>query len=348
MLIKIYVPCAPIAKKRHDMKLVRNVIVAILCVFFLENMFGGEGIETAPPTSEVVALNYFDALKGQINKGVSNDELVLIVDSLLEKERIDPEVVELLNNKIKESFGEAWPVDTNPYPAHHIYKSWNTLLPHPYKNDICKHDSESTLSLTDNYMNCGYDHPFEGVVTSKFGWRDGKHHNGIDIDLVRGDTVVSAFRGVVRLAKWTGGYGRTVVIRHHNGLETIYAHLYKFLVKAGDVVDPGQAIGRGGNSGASRGSHLHFETRYKGKPVDPQALIDFKGFKLLSDSVIIRKTRDGYVGFQPGTLFHKITRGDYLYKIASKYGISVKQICKWNSISRNSILIAGRELKVSQ
>lgn len=330
------------------MKKVRNGIVAILCVIFLGSMFGGEGLETASVSHETTALNYFDALKGKIKDGVEKDDLVLIIDSLLEKENIDPEVVKLLNDKIHEVFTADWPVDTNPYPAHDLYKTWNTLLPHPYKNDISKHDTEATVCLTHNYMECGYGHPFEGVVTSRFGWRDGKHHNGIDIDLVRGDTVVNAFRGVVRLAKWTGGYGRTIVVRHHNGLETIYAHLYKFLVKPGDIVDPGQPIARGGNSGASRGSHLHFETRFKGKPVNPEALIDFKSFQLHSDSLVIRKTRDGFVAFQPGTLFHKIKYGDYLYKIASQYGISVNQICKWNGIKRNSLLIAGKELKVSQ
>lgn len=319
-----------------------------MCIFFLGNILGGEGLETSTPSSETVALNYFDALKTKFDKGIEKQELVLLIDSLLEREEIAPEVVSLLNSKINEEYGDPWPVDTNPYPAHDVYKSWNNLLPHPYTNDICKHDSEDTHSLTDNYMNCGYGHPVNGVVTSRFGWRDGRHHNGIDIDLVRGDTVVSAFRGVVRLAKWTGGYGRTLIIRHHNGLETIYAHLYKIMVKPGDIVDPGQAVARGGNSGASRGSHLHFETRFKGKPIDPEALIDFKKFELLSDSVVIRKTRDGYVAFQSGTLFHKIRGGDYLYKIASKYGISVNEICKWNSIKRNSVLIAGKELKVSE
>lgn len=331
------------------MKIVRNGIVAILCVFFLGNILGGQGLEEGSPSKEAIALSYFDALKSKFGEGVKKEDLILIIDSLIKNDRIDPEIVSLLNSKVNEVYCEvSWPIDTNPFPAHDLYKSWNTLLPHPYSNDICKHDSEATVCLTDNYMNCGYSHPFEGVVTSKFGWRDGRRHNGIDIDLVRGDSVVSAFRGVVRLAKWTGGYGRTIVIRHHNGLETIYAHLYKFLVKAGDIVDPGQVIARGGNSGASRGSHLHFETRFKGKPINPQSLIDFKKFKLLSDSLVIRKTRDGYVAFQTGTLFHKIKGGDYLYKIASQYGISVNQICKWNGIKRNGLLIAGRELKVSE
>ena len=331
------------------MKNVRNGIVAILCIVFLGNILGGEGTSVVNTVSkEVVALNYFDALKVKLEKGMLKADLILLVDSLLEKENIDSNVIDLLSCKINESYGAPWPLDTNPYPAHDVYKSWNTLMPHPYKSDICRHDSETTLSLTDNFMNCGYEHPIEGVVTSRFGWRNDRPHNGIDIDLVRGDTVRSVFRGVVRLAKWTGGYGRTLIIRHNNGLETIYAHLYKIMVQPGDVVDPGQAVARGGNSGASRGSHLHFETRYKGKPINPETIIDFNKFELLSDSVVIRKTKQGYVSFQPGTQFHKIKGGDYLYKIAGMYGVSVNQICKWNGIKRNHILLGGRELRVSK
>ncbi len=330
------------------MQVVRYGILAILCVFFLGTILGGEGSVKSNPSKKIVPENYVDTLRGKIEVGLDKGSLILLIDSILSNEYIDPDLVVLLNKKINEEYGADWPVDTNPYPAHNLYKSWNTLLPHPYKNDICKSDSEVTYCLTDHYMGCGYVHPFEGVVTSRFGWRDGKHHNGIDIDLIRGDTVVSAFRGVVRLAKWTGGYGRTIVIRHHNGLETIYAHLYKFLVKPGDFVDPGQPIARGGNSGASRGSHLHFETRFKGKAINPEALIDFKKFQLQSDSIVLRKTRSGFVAFQPGTLFHKIKGGDYLYKIANQYGVSVNDICKWNGIKRNTILIAGKELKVSR
>lgn len=328
------------------MKLVRYGIVAILCIFFLGRILGGEGSEKNVSSNEVVSLSYVDILKEELKKGVDKKGIILLIDSLLKDESVDPVVADLLNLKVKESFGEDWPVDTNPYPAHNLYKSWNTVMPHPYNNDICKTDSEFIVSLTDQYMNCGYSHPVEGVITSRFGWRNNKHHNGIDIDLIRGDTVVNAFRGVVRLAKWTGGYGRTIIVRHHNGLETIYAHLYKFLVEAGDFVDPGQPIARGGNSGASRGSHLHFETRFKGKPLNPESLIDFKKFQLHSDSLMVRKTNSGYASFQPGTLFHKIKGGDYLYKIANQYGISVNQICKWNGIKRNSLLLAGRKLIV--
>lgn len=331
------------------MKKVKFVILSFLVVIMFGSILGNEdfGVVESESTAKI-ANSFFNSLKKRLNKGVSEHDLVLIVDSLLEEEEIDPSVISLLNNKISNSFGRPWPDDTCTHPASDVYHSWNTLIAHPYGNNITKGDSQLILCLTDRVMDCGYEHSFKGVVTSRFGWRDGRQHNGIDIDLVRGDTVKNVFRGVVRLAKWTGGYGRTVIVRHHNGLETIYAHLYKIMVKPGDYVDPGQSIARGGNSGASRGSHLHFETRFKGVPINPESLIDFSTYSLHSDSVVIRKTRQGYVAFQPGTLFHKIKGGDYLYRIASEYGISVKQLCLWNGISRNSILVAGKELKVSE
>jgi len=332
------------------MRSVRFGFFIVLSIVFLGTLLGGTtGLSVKKyVSSKEVAVAYFDTLKSKFNQGISEKDLVSIVDSLLEYEEVDPRIISFLNSKIKKEYGLPWPIDTNPYPADNHYHSWNTLLPHPYKNNISRGDSQLVLSLTDSYMDCGYEHPFKGVVTSRFGWRGKKHHNGIDIDLVRGDTVNNVFRGVVRLAKWTGGYGRTVVIRHHNGLETIYAHLYKIFVKSGDIVDPGQALGRGGNSGASRGSHLHFETRFKGKPINPESLIDFKKFSLISDSLIVRKTRSGYVSFQPGTQFHSIRNGDFLYKIANKYGVSVKQICNWNNIKRNHLLVVGNTLRISE
>ena len=331
------------------MRRVRFVFLVGLSIVFLGTLFGGSRfIFDSNVSSKENKISYFDTLKAKFNKGISEKELLSIVDSLLEKENLDPQIVSFLNTKIKNEYGSPWPLDTNNYPADNHYHSWNTLFAHPYQNNISHVDSQITLSLTHSYMDCGYEHPVKGIVTSRFGWRGNKHHNGIDIDLVKGDTVNNVFRGAVRLAKWTGGYGRTVIVRHHNGLETIYAHLFKIFVKPGDLVDPGQALGRGGNSGASRGSHLHFETRFKGKPINPESLIDFKGFSLISDSLIVRKTRSGYVSFQPGTQFYSIKNGDFLYKIAIKYGVSVRQICSWNNIKRSQLLVVGDTLRVSE
>ena len=119
--------------------------------------------------------------------------------------------------------------------------------------------------------------PIDGPVTSRYKYRNGKFHNGIDLDLVTGDTVVSAFDGVVRYSrKNSGGYGNLVIVRHYNGLETYYAHLSKLLVFSGQKVRSGEVLGLGGNTGHSFGSHLHFEVRFYDSAMNPEELIDFK------------------------------------------------------------------------
>ena len=91
------------------------------------------------------------------------------------------------------------------------------------------------LLLENDYLSY-YSAPFKGVVTSNYGWRDGRIHQGIDIDLVKGDKVFAAFDGKVRFSKKQGGFGNVVILMHPNGLETVYAHLSKLKVKEGDIV----------------------------------------------------------------------------------------------------------------
>lgn len=124
----------------------------------------------------------------------------------------------------------------------------------------------------------GFVMPHNGPVTSPYGWRArfGRMHRGVDISLKVGDTVRSAFSGKVRLTKFEGkGYGYYVVVRHDNGMETVYGHLSRFLVKPNQRVRAGEPIALGGNTGRSTGPHLHFETRYMGLAVNPEGLIDF-------------------------------------------------------------------------
>jgi murein DD-endopeptidase MepM/ murein hydrolase activator NlpD len=128
------------------------------------------------------------------------------------------------------------------------------------------------------------------VVTSNFGARWGRAHKGIDIKVYIGDTIRAAFAGKVRIVKYEGGgYGKYVVIRHHNGLETIYGHMSKQLVEEDQVVKAGQPIGLGGNTGRSTGSHLHFETRLCGVALNPALLFDFRNQDVVGDSYLFRK-----------------------------------------------------------
>ena len=129
-----------------------------------------------------------------------------------------------------------------------------------------------------------------GKINSEYGKRWGRQHHGLDVDLNIGDTVIAAFDGVVRYAQFTkSGFGNCVVIRHKNGLETIYGHLCKIDVVENQYVKSGQHIGLGGTSGHSTGPHLHFEMRYKDYSFDPQLLIDLSTQQLKTETVIFDK-----------------------------------------------------------
>jgi len=129
-----------------------------------------------------------------------------------------------------------------------------------------------------------------GRMNSVFGYRWGKQHQGLDLSLNFGDTVVAAFDGIVRYAKAnSGGYGNCIVVRHNNGLETLYGHLNSINVSENQFVKSGELIGLGGSTGHSTGPHLHFETRYKGIAIDPQLFIDISTQQLKSETVIFDK-----------------------------------------------------------
>jgi hypothetical protein len=170
------------------------------------------------------------------------------------------------------------------YPFFDIYSYWDTAHLDPYNFDFKTLGGIVELPVLES--DCGFALPVAGSMTSPFGPRWGRQHAGIDLQLKTGDTVVAAFDGVVRMSMWYYGYGNCVVIRHHNGLETLYGHLSKRMVNAGDLVNAGQEIGLGGSTGHSTGPHLHFETRYMGKAFNPQNLIDFQQDSLVIDTLV--------------------------------------------------------------
>ena len=111
--------------------------------------------------------------------------------------------------------------------------------------------------------------PVSGTVTSGFGWRWGKMHQGIDIAAPSGSPVWAANDGTVIFAGWDGGYGQNIVVDHGGGFTTVYAHNSSILVGAGQSVSRGQQIGAVGCTGSCTGPHVHFETRLGGVPYDP-------------------------------------------------------------------------------
>ena len=253
-------------------------------------------------------------------------------------------------------------------PAADLYEDWNnkyahraTALPDTFKINL-----RGFCMPTDNR-----------VVTSNFGARWGRQHKGIDVKVYIGDTIRAAFSGKVRMVKYEArGYGKYVVIRHGNGLETIYGHMSKHLIAEDEIVEAGQPIGLGGNTGRSTGSHLHFETRLCGVALNPALMFDFKNQDVVGDyymfyrdtyqkeSIVANRLR-GVNGrgdivsdedmelaiaapeatYTKNVKFHKVKSGETLSSIARKRHTTVNAICKLNRIGKNIRLMPGQILK---
>ena len=259
------------------------------------------------------------------------------------------------------------------FPADELYGEWTNDWVDPFRGkkidmpDSCRIDC-STFVLPLDTMT---------YVTSKYGPRRRRMHKGIDLKVQKGDTIRAAFSGKIRIRNYERrGYGYYLVIRHPNGLETVYGHLSKFLVERDEIVKAGQPIGLGGNTGRSTGSHLHFETRYKGYAFDPQRIIDFESGELrnrvftldrsyldirsrfdsdekanlLADSKSVNTAR-GASKSSPASstsaVYHTIRKGDTLYSLALRYHTSVKRICALNNnLSSGTTLKLGRRIRI--
>ena len=135
--------------------------------------------------------------------------------------------------------------------------------------------------------------PVRDMKTSPYGWRWQRGHHGVDIRLRTGEPIHAAFGGIVRIASRMGGYGNCIVLRHPNGLETLYGHLSKINVKLGQQVTAGEVIGLGGNTGNSTGPHLHFECRFLYQPFDPEWILDFSNYSLRTRRLHLDKSYFG-------------------------------------------------------
>ncbi|MDR3227596.1 MAG: peptidoglycan DD-metalloendopeptidase family protein [Prevotellaceae bacterium] len=230
-------------------------------------------------------------------------------------------------------------------PASDIYPTWTNATVNPYKIDVAK------ISDTIKFEMYDFVYPLLKPmhITSKFGYRRGRSHNGIDLKLYTGDTVVAPMRGMVRVVGSNGrrrGYGNFVVIRHYNGLETVYGHLSKALVEINQIVEAGDVIALGGNTGRSSGSHLHWELRYLGNPINPEDVIDFETNKPKSEVYCMNKQKTfEHVIEQAKARFWTIKKGDTLGRISQRTGVPIKRICALNNITTKTILRIGRNLR---
>lgn len=253
-------------------------------------------------------------------------------------------------------------VQKNSLPNLVFDEYWDTTTYNPYKK--VKKVYPIHLVFTDSIYTAPMDR--KKVITSRYGWRNRRAHKGIDIDLVTGDNVKVMFDGIVRYVNYHSGHGKTVVVRHVNGLETSYSHLSKQLVKANDTVSKGQVIGKGGTTGNARGSHLHLEVSYKGIYIHPEYLFEFGAEnRIRSQDIWITKnwttpflhnskrksTLSLYTSYEEAIESEKkqrhiyvVQRGDTLSKISQKYQVSITSLCKTNAIKKTSTLRIGQKL----
>ncbi|MDR2577474.1 MAG: peptidoglycan DD-metalloendopeptidase family protein [Chitinispirillales bacterium] len=203
------------------------------------------------------------------------------------------------------------------------------------------------IPLVDTAQSKFYVHPFNNFVTSRFGQRRFLWHYGIDVKLNTGDTVHNALDGIVRVIQFDRrGYGNVVVVRHHNGLETLYGHLHRVTVEPNQMIKAGEMVGLGGNTGRSTGAHLHFEIRYFGEPFNPEHIIDFKNYTLKNDTLVLTRDNFEYLTVQRQRVIHVVRRGDNLGAIARRYGTTVNALCRLNGITPRTTLRVGQRLIV--
>ena len=254
-------------------------------------------------------------------------------------------------------------------PAADLYDEWENRYAHKATElpDSFRIDLRDFCMPTDNR-----------VVTSNFGARWGRQHKGIDVKVYIGDTIRSAFSGKVRIVNYERkGYGKYVVIRHYNGLETIYGHMSKHLVMENDEVKAGDPIGLGGNTGRSTGSHLHFETRLCGVALNPAIMFDFRNQDVVDNFYTFHRDTYEFESIAANRLrgvggtgsfaddaeerqmvrntskktnsssvsFHKVSRGETLSSIARKRGTTINELCRLNRITKKTKLKPGQILK---
>ena len=237
--------------------------------------------------------------------------------------------------------------EQSAYPAYSLYPNWTNDRVRAYAN--AQVPDSFRIDLTNFCMPTTHT-----VITSKCGPRWRRMHEGLDVKVYIGDTIRAAFDGKIRMVKYDRrGYGKYVVIRHDNGLETIYGHLSKQIVAEEQYVRAGDPIGLGGNTGRSTGSHLHFETRFLGQALNPADIIDFESCVPYQDQYVFHNVKINgrksniYTSSNEQMVYHRVKSGDTLGKIARMYGTTVNELCRLNGLKGTSMLRIGQSIRCS-
>ena len=311
-----------------------------------------------PDTTTIIETEELPDAKSDAAKSIFNParKLSIVSEDTTTLNEGGQEIVEMSDEVL---------IDSSWVKVAGYYAIWDTHNINPYRVDGRRIRDTLTLKLVDPQRQHFSRMPLTKTpVTSGFTFRWGRWHFGVDLDLETGDSVRAAFDGVIRISKWDGGgYGNYLLVRHFNGIETLYGHLSKPLVPVGTFVKAGQVIGLGGSTGRSTGSHLHFEVRYEGNPINPTLMYNFPGYQLRSDNFTITSALFNYYSqaLRHGrghsasrsneptaarrVAQHQIRVGDTLSEIADRYGVRVSTLKKLNP-GLNDRLRPGKKLRV--
>ncbi|NLO72195.1 MAG: peptidoglycan DD-metalloendopeptidase family protein [Porphyromonadaceae bacterium] len=298
------------------------LLTLIVSLFVTNNLNAQIKVMAAPGNMKMAASNVFPK---------SNN--VPIADSTnIYNEMLNDETDDLMEN----------------HPAGDIYGDiWTSDRLNPYRVPISSLPDSIVIDCSDFVMPVSV-----GRISSKFGPRRYRYHYGIDIALPSGNKVVSSFSGKVRIIDYEpGGYGKYVVVRHDNGLETVYAHLSAVTCKLDQRVKAGQELGLSGNTGRSTGPHLHFETRYVGNAFNPATIINFDSKVAYADNYTLTKRKNfGYQQVKAKTSqlakYYRVRKGDNLSRIAARNGTTVSKLRSLNGLKSSSTIRAGQRLRI--
>ncbi|WP_162416045.1 peptidoglycan DD-metalloendopeptidase family protein [Cyclobacterium roseum] len=239
-------------------------------------------------------------------------------------------------------------IDSIWITAYEYYGLWDSEKINSYDFDPREFNDTIPVILFDPDFGSNWSAPVSNTkINSAFGKRRYRWHHGTDLKLKVGDPVKAAFDGIVRIRSYERyGYGHYVVIRHRNGLETLYGHLSKVSVEIGQEIRAGDVVGLGGNTGRSTGPHLHFEVRYQGLSIDPTEIFDFDIGRIKSPVYTLTSTSFDHEIMLREAIYHRVRSGENLSVIARRYGVRMSQITRLNGISTRSILRIGQRLQI--
>jgi murein DD-endopeptidase MepM/ murein hydrolase activator NlpD len=232
----------------------------------------------------------------------------------------------------------------NNLPAYSLYNNqWDTLNLCSKKMVIPFFDSQIKIMLVQE-GNMPFAFPISCVVSTGYVKIKNKQHTGVDFAVQKKEPVVACFDGVVRIAKKYEEYGNTVVIRHYNGLETVYALLDNVNVVTNQKVNAGDLVGYVGES-SDKKSALHFEIRFFNYFFNPELMINFSERKLKDNMLTLTPKDFSMENTRGKAIFHTVARGETIYKVCAKYNITEQQLRKLNQIKGDN-LIVGQKLRI--